>query len=57
MADPSVDAEIARTRELAETLGITGTPGFVVGDELIPGAVERAALEAAIAEARGKAKP
>ena len=53
MADPSVDAEIARTRELAETLGITGTPGFVVGDALIPGAVERDALQAAIAEARG----
>jgi protein-disulfide isomerase len=53
MADPSVDAEIARTRELAETLGITGTPGFVVGDALIPGAVERDALQAAIAGARG----
>ena len=53
MADPSIDAEITRTRELADALGITGTPGFVVGDALIPGAVERAALQAAIAEARG----
>jgi protein-disulfide isomerase len=53
MADPSVDAEITRTRNLAETLGITGTPGFVVGDALIPGAVERDALQSAIAEARG----
>jgi protein-disulfide isomerase len=53
MADPSVDAELARTRALADALGIAGTPGFVVGDVLIPGAVERAALEAAIAEARG----
>jgi protein-disulfide isomerase len=54
MADPSIDAEITRTRELAETLGITGTPGFVVGDALIPGAVERTALQAAIEEARDK---
>jgi len=53
MADPSVDTELARTRERAETLGITGTPGFVVGDALIPGAVERDALQSAIAEARG----
>src|SRR3954464_9832383 len=47
MAAPAIDAEITRTRELAEALGITGTPGFVVGDALIPGVVERAALQAA----------
>jgi hypothetical protein len=31
----------------------TGTLGFVIGDELIPGAVERAILEAATAELCG----
>jgi protein-disulfide isomerase len=57
MADPSIEAELTRTRALAETLGITGTPGFVIGDALIPGAVDRSALQAAIADARGKTKP
>jgi protein-disulfide isomerase len=37
---------------LGGTIGINGTPGFVVGEELIPGALELAALKEKIAAAR-----
>ncbi|MGE3066118.1 MAG: DsbA family protein, partial [Hyphomicrobiaceae bacterium] len=37
---PEVQAEINHTRELAQNLGIQGTPYFLVGDKIIPGAPE-----------------
>jgi hypothetical protein len=37
---------------LGGTIGINGTPGFVVGEELIPGALELAAFKEKIAAAR-----
>lgn len=39
--------------ELAAQLGISGTPGWVVGNEVIEGAVGHATLARAIEEARG----
>ncbi|MFZ5748936.1 MAG: DsbA family protein [Pseudomonadota bacterium] len=53
--EPRVSKEIATNRELAEKLGIGGTPSFVIGDRMIPGAVGLDQLRAAIADAR-KAK-
>ena len=38
MASPEVKAEIARTRALAQKLGIQGTPHFLVGERSIGGA-------------------
>lgn len=38
--------------ELANRIGIDGTPGWVIGDRIIDGAVGQAALGEAIAEAR-----
>ena len=38
--------------ELANRLGIGGTPGWVIGDRIIDGAVGRTALGEAIEEAR-----
>ncbi|MGF1623993.1 MAG: DsbA family protein [Alphaproteobacteria bacterium] len=52
MADPAIRAAINRTYELAGALQINGTPGFVVGDTIIPGAVDLATLQAAIGQAR-----
>jgi len=37
---------------IAQQLGITGTPGWVVGDQALNGAVGRDALGKAIEEAR-----
>lgn len=52
MEDPAVQAAIDRNLELARALRINGTPGFVVGSEILRGAVELATLQAAIAKAR-----
>ena len=40
MASPEVKKEIEDTRALAAKLGIQGTPHFLVGDRIIPGAPE-----------------
>lgn len=53
-ATPDTRAEIARNVELARAVGITGTPGFVVGDQIFTGAVGFDSLKAAIADARAK---
>lgn len=52
MQSPEIEAQIQANYALAHELGIEGTPAFVVGDELIPGAVEKARLAQLIEEAR-----
>ncbi len=54
MASPDIQAMIGRNHELAQRLQIRGTPAFVVGDTLVPGAVDRHTLERMVAEAREK---
>ncbi len=46
------DQELARNFELARDLEATGTPTFVVGDQILQGAVGYEALRDAIKEAR-----
>ena len=53
MVKTAIDDRIKRNLELAHALDIRGTPAFVIGDELIPGAVDAEALKTAIAKARG----
>lgn len=53
MNDPTIDEHLNTNRQIAQALGISGTPAFIIGDELIPGAVNRAQLEALVTEARG----
>lgn len=45
-------AELARNIELARAIGASGTPTFVVGDQILQGAVGYDALRQAIASAR-----
>ena len=52
MDDPSVQARIDANLKLAHALGIEGTPALVIGDNLVPGAVDLPDLEKAVAEAR-----
>jgi protein-disulfide isomerase len=52
MEAPEVDEHIETSMRLAEMLGITGTPTFIVGTNLIPGAVELATLQDMVDEAR-----
>ncbi len=44
--------EITRNAEMARAIGATGTPTFVIGDQVLQGAVGYDALKAAIAQAR-----
>lgn len=52
LASPVLKAEIARNLALGRTLGLTGTPSYVVGNRILSGAVGYDALKAAVAEAR-----
>ncbi|MBN8501824.1 MAG: DsbA family protein [Sphingomonadales bacterium] len=52
--DPKVQAELVANMELARQLGINGTPSWVVGDQLLAGAVGAEALSKAVAAARRK---
>lgn len=52
MEDPATQARIDANLKLAHDLGIQGTPALVVGDDLIPGAVELPELQRAVAAAR-----
>ncbi len=52
MKDPKVDAVIQRNYELAQILQINGTPAFIIGDELAPGAIDLNAMKQLVAKAR-----
>ncbi len=52
MTGAKVNAALAESAELATALGINGTPSYVIGDELVPGAVGADALAAKIASVR-----
>jgi protein-disulfide isomerase len=52
--DPLAQREIDSNRGLARPLGLTGTPSWVIGDQVLSGAVGYDALKAAIAAARAK---
>lgn len=54
MASPDVDKTLKENLALADALDITGTPGFIVGDTIIPGAISLDDLKQAIADARKK---
>lgn len=54
MAAPAITAIIQRNYALADALGIRGTPSFVVGEEVIRGAVDLATLKVVIEAARPK---
>lgn len=52
MAAPEIDRTLKANLDLADALDIHGTPGFVIGDEIIPGAVSLDALKQLIDAAR-----
>jgi protein-disulfide isomerase len=52
VADPRVEAELARNLDMARQLGFNGTPSWVAGDQLLSGAVGKDKLAEAIEAAR-----
>ncbi|MBW8728935.1 MAG: DsbA family protein, partial [Inquilinus limosus] len=52
MNDASVVAELRANMDLAQALGVQGTPAFVINDQIIPGAVGFDALKSEIDKER-----
>jgi protein-disulfide isomerase len=52
MQAPDITDHLRKNIELAQTLGITGTPGFAVGDKVFSGATDLKSLQAMIEDAR-----
>jgi protein-disulfide isomerase len=54
MAAPEIARALKANTELADALEIRGTPGFVIGNDIVPGAIDLASLKELIATARKK---
>ncbi len=54
MGAPEIDRMLDRNVKLAHVLAINGTPGFVIGDQIVPGAVDLPTLKSLVADARKK---
>jgi protein-disulfide isomerase len=52
MSAPAIDEAIKKNYDLAQALAITGTPAFVIGEDVAPGAVPLPRLKQMIARAR-----
>ena len=53
-ASPAAREELSKNFQLAQSIGASGTPTFVVGDEVLQGAVGYQALKEAVEKARNK---
>lgn len=52
MDGPEIDAHIQTSQQLTQALGLNGTPAFVFGSQLVPGAIELEQMQALVKEAR-----
>jgi protein-disulfide isomerase len=52
MNDPAIQATIDKNLELAQAVRINGTPGFVLGQQILRGATDLKTLQSLIREAR-----
>lgn len=55
MKDPAIDEQFLKNRQLAAQLGITGTPGFVIGDQIYPTSMQPDVLRRVLDDAKRKA--
>jgi protein-disulfide isomerase len=54
MSGRDIEALIKRNYSLADTLKITGTPAFIIGNAMSPGAIDLATFRKMVADARSK---
>jgi protein-disulfide isomerase len=54
MKSPDIDKELKANLELGKLLDLDGTPSFIVGDTIVPGAISADDLKQLVANARGK---
>jgi protein-disulfide isomerase len=47
-----IDALLARTNDYARMMGLSGTPGMLVGQQIVPGMIDLPTLKRAVARAR-----
>jgi protein-disulfide isomerase len=52
MKSPAVEVHLERSNDLARSLGFTGTPAFIVGDQTVPGMISLEKIEKLIAGVR-----
>jgi protein-disulfide isomerase len=52
MTAPDITEAIKKNLALADALNIRGTPGFIIGDKIVPGALDIEALRNMVADAR-----
>ena len=52
MEDPKIEENIMKTKYLVQNIGISGTPGFVIGNQIIPGFIPYEKLKAIITKER-----
>jgi protein-disulfide isomerase len=55
MQDPAITGLLRANESLAAALGITGTPGFLFGKQLVPGAVSLDDMKKLVSSARAQA--
>jgi len=55
MEDPAIQGQLQANDSLAAALGITGTPGFLFGKQLVPGAISLDDMKKLVAAARAQA--
>ena len=53
MTDPEIDQILEKNYQLAQALNINGTPAFVIGGKLLPGAIDATTMNRMIAESGG----
>lgn len=56
MADPSVDKQISKTGELGQKLEVSGTPTFIINDQVIRGYVPAEDMKQIVAELRNQSQ-
>lgn len=56
MESQTIKDEISSNFQLAESMGIRGTPAFVIGDQMYPGALDIGGLKSAVEQARNASK-
>ena len=52
MEDPKIEENIMKTKYLVQNIGISGTPGFVIGNQIIPGFIPYEKLKTIITKER-----
>ena len=54
MRSGEISAMLQRNYDLAQRLGVRGTPALIIGDKIVPGVIDLRALKSLISQARKK---